>query len=695
MERRIRVRITALLLVMATLFSLFVVRIYKLQSSVTEETIQQQDALTYQTTVYAARGQILDRNGTVMVTNRASYNLVIINFVLFNGPSPNESLLELIHTCDELGIEVEHHLPVSQTRPYEFTREEQNTTWQNNFIRFIRSHNMDSDIAAGTFMNNLRESYNLPEDLSDEDAYRLIAIRYELELRNIEGMPLDNYTLAHDVDAGDLAAIIELGIPGVIVETSTVREYKTKYAAHLLGYTTKMSAEEYADTYKELGYPMNASIGQDGVEKAFEEYLHGQDGLMWTTVTSDGEILDQGYYSVPVPGGNVELTIDLGLQQVAEEALESWILQLRAEGLDEFGKATDAKGGAVVVMDVNNGEVLASASYPSYDPNTFLENYAALAADTEYSPLVNRCLKMTYPPGSTYKMVTAITSMECEGISRWYEVVDEGTFTKFEGIGFAPACHIYRSSGRTHGRENMMDAIRDSCNYYFYDVGLQVSTSDMDHIASLLGLGEPTGSELPEYVGRRANPESKAETWAGTANEAWVEGDKLQAAIGQSLNEFTPMQLAVYVSTLANGGTRYEATFLRRVVSWDFQDLLVESQPEVAATLELGDETKAMLKEGMIAATEMGATADPFSTEFYPIQVAAKTGTAQHGDGTESDNASMVCYAPADNPQVAIAIYVENGATGGKLAYIAMDIFDAYFSQTGKYETVYGENEVR
>ena len=302
-------------------------------------------------------------------------------------------------------------------------------------------------------------------------------------------------------------------------------------------------------------------------------------------------------------------------------------------------------------------------------------------------------LNAQYPPGSIYKMVTAITAMEFANVSRYFQVLDEGAYTKYQEEGYAPACHIFRSKGYTHGLENMMDALRDSCNYYFYEVGLKCSIDDMDYVAAKLGLGEPTGVELIEYAGQRANRATKFSVWAGTNQAGWVTGDMLQAAIGQSLNQFTPLQMCVYVSTLANEGVRYRTTFLRRVVSWDFQELLLESQPEIADTLELSDETKAMLYEGMTAAASTNGTANKFAD--YPIKVAAKTGTAQHGDLSESDNASLVCYAPADDPQIAIAIYVENGAQGGQLADIAMKIMDTYFSQAGKYETVYGENEVR
>jgi len=351
-------------------------------------------------------------------------------------------------------------------------------------------------------------------------------------------------------------------------------------------------------------------------------------------------------------------------------------------------------GGAVVAIEVGTGEILASASYPTYDANSFAEDYNILAADPN-KPLINRCINAQYAPGSTYKMITGITAMEYANVSPWYEVVDNGAFTKFEGQGYAPACHIYRSSGRTHGTENMMSALADSCNYYFYDVGLQCKTDDVDYVASMFGLGEPTGAELVEFAGQRANRESKRKTFAGTQLEAWVDGDKLQASIGQSLNEFTPLQLAVYCATLANDGTRMKATYLRRVVSWDFKELLMESEPKVVSEFPMKDTTIQAIREGMIQATQIGKTADPFGESYYPITVAAKTGTAQHGDGSQSDNASLVCYAPAEDPQIAIAIYVENGAVGGKLANIAMKVFDEYFSQTGKYETVYGENEVR
>jgi len=705
MNRRGRIRTIAFITLIAVIMGLFTFRLYKVQSSMDEEALQEADSTYYLTTIEAARGQILDRNGTVLVTNRASFNIVIVSFVLFNGPTPNQSLLDLIALCDEMEIEIVSHFPVTEAKPYEYLLDEQNEYWQDHFRTFLRNRSLDTDISAGALMRMLREQYGIDDQLSDEQFYRLVSIRYELELRGIEGMPLENYVLAEDVNADQLSAIIELDIPGVIVETSTVREYKTEYASHLLGYLSDMDWEEYSTVYADKGYAMNAKVGRDGVEKAFEEYLHGSDGQMKTVVTSDGEVLEQYYTKVPQPGANVELSIDIDLQTVAANALEKLVLDLRENGVGASKGGTDAKGGAVVVQEVKTGEILASVSYPSYSMEVFqdAEAYNKLQEDDEYFPLMDRTRFSHYAPGSIYKMVTAIAAMEYANVGPHFEVTDLGKYTKYELEGYAPACYIYTSTKgmSTHGTVNMMEALRDSCNYYFYEVGLKTATTDIDYVAKQLGLGEPTGGELTETVGRRANAETKAQVFAGTNNSAWVDGDRLQASIGQSLNEFTPLQMVCYTSALANGGVRYEATYLRRVVSWDFQELLLESEPTVASTLEISEETRQCYVEGMkMAARERvgyGYSVDGTASAYlfdYPIAVAAKTGTAQHGSGYTSDNASFVAFAPADDPQVAISVYVEQGSQGGNLGQVVRAILDEYFSQESKYETTSSENYV-
>ena len=691
MERRARFRTGVFIALIVLIMAIFTFRLYALQTSLTEEEIRTSNSLTIQTTVDASRGQILDRNGTVLVGNRASYNLIMIGYVFFNGPSPNESLIELLELCDQLGIEVESNFPVSETRPYSYTLENYSEAWQGYFRRFLTSRGWDPDMSAQNLMNNLRSDYNIPSGLSEEEAYRLIAVRFELELRTIEGMPLDNYCLARDISSEDLAAVMELGVPGVLVETTTVREYHTTYAAHLLGHTGAMTAYEYENLYPD--YAMDAVVGKEGVEYAFESYLHGTDGLLQTTILSTGEVLEQQYLVTPEPGDNVELTIDIGLQATAENALAQVIENLQQNGVGTQKEGKDADSGAVVVLDATNNEVLAMASYPTYDPARYNLDFNELA-EADGNPLLNHALQGLYAPGSIYKMVTAITAMEKAGVGAYYQVTDLGVYSKYELEGFAPACYIWRSSGRTHGTVNMMQALAVSCNYYFYEVGLQVATTDMDFVAKNLGLGEPTGIELYEETGTRANAETKAETFAGTDMAAWVEGDKLQASIGQSLNAFTPLQMACYVSALANAGTRYKATLLSRVVSWDYQELIEESEPEIASQMEMDEKTLECINEGMkMTVSDYSGTAYSYLHD-YPIAVAAKTGTAQHGSGG-SDNASFVCYAPADDPQIAIAVYVEHGAQGGNLANVVRPILDAFFSQESKYETTYNENTVQ
>ena len=700
MQRISRFRMIVFIVIILAMIGVFSLRLYKTQAVVTEESLVAADAdsMTYQSTVEAARGNILDRNGNALVSNRASYNLVIVNFVFFNAPDPNGNLLKVLDLCDELGIQYESHFPVTPDRPYEYT-DDNNSAWQENFRKFLADRGYDLDISAPTLMKRLRSEYKIPDDWKQADVYRIIAVRYELELRSIEGVGLENYTLAEDVDAESLAAVMELAVPGVVVENGTVREYNTKYAAHILGYIGPIWSAE-ADEYREKGYSMNALVGKSGVEQAFEQYLHGSSGLKKTTVSSTGEILNRYYVTEPVPGNNVELSIDISLQAVAEQSLEKVILDLRENGVGRNKEGKDARGGAVVVQAVKTGEILAMASYPTYDISTFNQDYETLSED-EMNPLFNRALT-AYPPGSVYKMVTSIAAVDLGGFDPGYIIEDKGLYTYYDS--FQPKCHIWSlANPRTHGKINLMQAIAYSCNYYFYEVGRLTYNSYMektgenpfDIVAKALGLGESTGIELPEAVGARANAEEKNKQYAGE-DAGWFGADVLQAVIGQSLNKFTPLQLACYTSALANKGTRYEATLLSRVVSWDYQDLIEEHTPTVASTLEISEKALAALDQGMRMTGSIG-TAEQYLKD-YPIAIACKTGTAQWqgttstGSFSGSDHASFVLYAPADDPEIAIAVYIERGSQGGNLANVCIPILDAYFSSSTKYETIATEN---
>lgn len=660
---------------------------------------------TYYTRVIAARGEIIDRNGNLLVSNRASYNLILTNYALFSSDDPNESLRQLVALGNELGLSFTDHLPVTKEKPYEYIKEDFGSTWLNHFRTFLDYCGWDADVSAPQLIKLMRQRFHIPNDWTDAEVRGVLGLRYELSLRDYTSLP--TYTLMSDVTAeADLAALMELGTPGMSMVTGIVREYNTTYAAHVLGHIGPMNSQQY-EYYKDFDYAMDALVGQDGLEKVFESELHGKDGLLRTDVDRDGNIVAQYYEEgdEPVAGNNVELTLDMNLQIAAEQALERIILELREKGITGEGDGKDAKGGAVVVLDVKTGEVLACASYPTYNLATYSKDFNELR-DDPYSPLYNRALDATNPPGSTFKMVTTIAAIDSGTIGRFYPVQDRGVYTYYEG--YQPACYYYTANHLTHGLIDVEQALAVSCNYYFYHVGRLTGWEEIDKVAKAMGLGEPTGVELPEHVGRRGNPETKMELYGGTDLQAWVGGDTISLAIGQSENRFTPMQLAVYTATLANRGVRYRATFLSRIISADYQKLLREIEPEVVSELEISDEAYLAYTNGMrLAVTLHGydssgqafltGTARKVFNDYkigdQSIAVAAKTGTAQHGS-EGSDHASFVCYAPFEDPQIAVAVYVENGAQGGNLGNVAKAIFDVYFATQNVNDSTAPENGV-
>lgn len=679
-QHKFSFRVGVLILLIAVMAGIFGVRLYDVQvTQASQVDHTPSGSHTYRTRVTAARGEILDRNGKVLIGNRASYNLTLIYAIVFSAENPNENLRKLTNLCNELGLEMTDHFPVTMEKPYTYTTNEYSSTWNSYFKTFLDERGWDSDISAPQLIRRLKDTYHLPADWTEEEARRVISIRYELDLRRWTSLP--TYVLLNDVDSVSLAAITELNIPGVNVETSTVRQYNTTYAAHILGRIGLMNAEEY-EIYKEKDYAMDAYVGKEGLERAFEDELHGTDGLRVTTISADGTVLEEYYKTVPQAGKNIELTIDIDLQKVSEDALKAHILSLREDD-------GDAEGGAVVVQQVKTGQILACASYPTFDPATYSQKYNELL-ETDFAPLYNRALQAAYPPGSTYKMVTTIASIDSGTIGRWVEIEDKGIYRRFEDVGYTPRCMLYTTAGATHGYVNAMEALAVSCNYYFYEVGYQTGITKIDEVAKALGLGEATGVELDESVGRRANAETKKLLYS-KGYDGWYDADTVAAAIGQSENRFTPMQLACYTSALANHGTRYKATFLQRVLSSDYSELLYESTPVVASQLNISDEAYAAYTEGMRLSVTWANGTSHYYLGDYDVAVCAKTGTAEHG-GNGSDNAAYVLYAPADDPQIAIAVYVEKGTPGSRLAKVARAILDAYFSTSSNVDTVPAEN---
>ena len=688
MERVSKRRGITLIMLVCLLAGFFAWKLYDKQVIETGGVVDNTTVFITKTRIKAARGDILDRNGNVLVGNRASYDLVLNHYILQNSNNPNQHLYNLVKLCQELGIEYVDHLPVTRERPFTYTLDQQNSTWRGYYQQFLSNRGrLDSDISAPLLIEKLRESYYIPEEWSDEDARLVLGLRYELTLRNF--VNLSNFVLISDAADKDLSAILELNIPGLKVESSTVREYHTKYAAHILGYVGAMSPAQWEER-KDLGiYSMDAEIGQSGFEEAFEEYLRGTDGWRYDTVTADGTVIESRYDPEPKAGNHVEVTIDINLQTIAEEELAINMDKLRNSETSSDGH--DAEGASVVVIDVKTGQVLVCASYPTYDLATFRQNFAEISEDP-LKPMYNRALQAAYPPGSTYKMSMIVTAANLGRINIETEIQDKGVYTEYEG--FTPKCLRYTNSGTTHGFITPAEALCVSCNYFFYYLGDKVvGLDDMDKTAAALGLGELTGVELDENRGWRANEESKAHFHVGE-DKGWYAADKLMAAIGQSENRFTPIQLCTYAATLANKGTRMRATFLNRVVSTDYRSLVMENQPEIANVLEMTNDAYLAYSEGMKM-----VVSDPQGTAYwqffrFPVEVAAKTGTAQTGIRNTSDNGAFVCYAPASAPEIAIAVYGEKAGHGSSMAYVAKSILSEYFAVGEISEVITNENMV-
>ena len=694
MERMTRVRAGIVIAVFCIILGLFALKLYDLQVIETGGKVDNTKTFTIYTTVKAARGEILDCHGNVLVTNRASYDLMFNHYVICSADNRNARLLELVQLCREMGIEYIEHLPITKDAPFSYTLNDYSSAWQGYFQSYLTiKPEVDSDISAPLLMKQLRAYYGIPEDWSDLDARAVIGLRYELDLRQgVTNLP--NYVFLEDASSDALAAILELNIPGLNAEASVVRVYNTSYGSHILGYVGAMTADQWAyykdQTYVDKNgeekklYSMDSLVGQTGLEEAFEEYLHGVDGLRKDVVAVDGTVLSSEYTVTPQAGQNVELSIDLNLQSTAEDSLAQLMTELR-DSEDEDGR--EAEGGAVVVLDVKTGQILACASYPTYDLSTFREDWEDLQ-NAPFDPMFNRALQATYPPGSTYKMSMVIAAIDSGVINRYTTIYDKGVYNKYSG--FNPKCLHYTNYGYGHGDTDAMKALEKSCNYYFYWLGDHMSIDVIDSTAKALGLGESTGVELFEYIGRRANPTTKAALYSGD-DSRWYMADQILCAIGQSDNRFTPLQMCVYTATLANRGVRYQASFMNRVLSSDYSKVLSEHESVILSTLQISDEAYAAYTEGMRLVAVSGTADDYFSD--YPIAIAAKTGTATTIP-TQPDNGAFVCYAPYDNPEIAVVVYGEKVGHGSTMAHIGKDILDAYFADEIHGDVIVGENGI-
>ena len=619
-------------------------------------------------TVTASRGIITDRNGKVLVSNRLAYTLVFDRSGFDDDAALNAAILRLVQLCEETGTGWNDTLPIGRVGNFLRYSNARSET----FDKFIEKNDLTSGASGRQLLSELRELYHVDESLSEREARLIVGVRYELHSR-------DSYTFAEDVSTEVLSLITDGRYEGVTIRTASARVYNTALAAHILGTIGPIWQEEWSsneDTgyvgYADKGYSMNDLVGKDGVEKAFESYLRGTDGRRLITTDETGKITGELYTREPQPGGTVALTLDIDLQADVEAALAETISGM-------IDKDSNERGGAAAVVSVGTGEVLALASYPTYDLSTFNEDYDELVNDQRL-PMFNRATQGIYAPGSTFKMVTAVAALESGIITPSSIIQDRGIYTYYKDP--QPMCWIYSQTGSTHGRINVSQAITDSCNYFFYEVGRLTGIRTLDSYASQFGLGQSTGIEIGDSSGVLASPE-----WAESHDQEWTDGQTITAAIGQSYNLFTPLQLANYVATLVGGGDHYQAHLLKNVKAYDNSRLLYMYDDNPINTVEISDSTLSAVTRGMHELTVSGSVAYAF--ENCVVSAGAKTGSAQVG--TDIANGVFVAYAPYEKPEIAVAIVIEKGGSGAALANTAVEIINSWFSRA-QDGTAIGEN---
>ena len=619
-------------------------------------------------TVTASRGIITDRNGKVLVSNRLAYTLVFDRSGFDDDAALNAAILRLVQLCEETGTGWNDTLPIGRVGNFLRYSNARSET----FDKFIEKNDLTSGASGRQLLSELRELYHVDESLSEREARLIVGVRYELHSR-------DSYTFAEDVSTEVLSLITDGRYEGVTIRTASARVYNTALAAHILGTIGPIWQEEWSsneDTgyvgYADKGYSMNDLVGKAGVEKAFESYLRGTDGRRLITTDETGKITGELYTREPQPGGTVALTLDIDFQADVEAALAETISGM-------IDKDSNERGGAAAVVSVGTGEVLALASYPTYDLSTFNEDYDELVNDQRL-PMFNRATQGIYAPGSTFKMVTAVAALESGIITPSSIIQDRGIYTYYKDP--QPMCWIYSQTGSTHGRINVSQAITDSCNYFFYEVGRLTGIRTLDSYASQFGLGQSTGIEIGDSSGVLASPE-----WAESHDQEWTDGQTITAAIGQSYNLFTPLQLANYVATLVGGGDHYQAHLLKNVKAYDNSRLLYMYDDNPINTVEMSDTTLSAVTRGMHELTVSGSVAYAF--ENCVVSAGAKTGSAQVG--TDIANGVFVAYAPYENPEIAVAIVIEKGGSGAALANTAVEIINSWFSRA-QDGTAIGEN---
>ena len=633
--------------------------------------------LTRESTLEATRGEILDRSGNVLVSSSQKFNLELYKSKIDTN-ALNDSILKIIQVLEKYNVSYVDSFPI-KIDPFEYTIADTNlSNWKSN-------NGIDENATAEEAFYKFKDKYKI-QDTDISEIRKIIAIRYAIVQEGYSSTK--SLTIAKDIPREAVAEFSEEGdeVPGINISVQPVRQYKQgTLASHILGYASKIGSEEYQKKKDE--YNQNDIIGKTGIEAVFEKYLKGKNGTKQIDMAVDGTITAEVVEKEAVAGSNVVLTIDSQLQKIAEEALKDNIEKIKNGG---FGKSYDAKGGSCVVMNVKTGEVLAMASYPDYNPQSFAdgisnEEWKSYNENKSY-PLLNKCIQSAYEPGSIFKMVTAMAGLESGNISLTEKINDTGVYKKY---GAEWKCWYYTDYHRGHGYLNVIGAIEKSCNFFFYETADRMGIDTLDKYATYFGLGRKTGIELPsETAGTLASKD-----YVKSIKGSWNPGDTINAAIGQGYNKFTPLQMTKYISMIANGGNNVNVSIVKTIQNADGTEVSKDEINEyVKEKLGLTEENTENItlnkdyvnavREGMKSVTSGESGTAYVRFKDFNIKVGGKTGSAEAGkdaNGNDIVNAWFAAFAPYDDPEIAVVVMVENGGHGNYTAEAVRNIMAEYF----------------
>lgn len=617
------------------------------------------EAATYSTTqninVKAARGEIVDRYGRALAQNRMGYSIVL-DKAAFDIDHINNIILQLNKLLSQ-GEQCVDKLPllINSAGIASFPEDSEKEISKMKSILGLQDY-----ATAQNCLDTMMEEYELGNVVT-ADARIIMGVRFTMELE--DWTRSNPYTFAEDVSQETVLRVSECSavLTGVSVEEVAYREYPNgDAAAHLIGTVGAIYAEEYAEL-KNSGYGMHDEIGKSGIEKEYESFLRGTNGSKRVIRDENNIIIDTEYLTEAETGNTLVLTIDIDLQRCAQQALANCIQGIQRSGGYMTGE--DCNAGSVVVLDCRTGEVLAAVSYPYYDLTTYKEDYSSLL-ENDAAPLFNRALNGLYAPGSTFKPALAIAALQERVISAADTVCCTKKYTVDD---FSVNCLSY------HGDVNVDTALTVSCNYFFYEMGVRLTINRMNDYCRRFGFGSVTGIGLGESKGTLAGREDRQ----SKGGASWVIADTLQAAIGQSDNRFTPIQLANFIATIGNGGNHYQTTIIKTIKTYGLDQTIVEdssSNPTLLNTLEVDEVVLETVREALLSVTREGTAVKVFGG--YEINVGGKTGTSE---GAGSDSGLFIAFAPYENPEIAIAIVGEHAVHGSWMAPVAKEVFDEYF----------------